>query len=123
MSVALMQPLNHAESPVGGDLKKLRDAADQVVGSAFFGTMLRALRQSELKGPYGHGGRGEEIFSEQLHGIYADRLGASLKGGLQASVYHRLEKQQRLMSESQWRPSTELDLDRIAMTRQPGTRS
>jgi len=86
--------------PVDQDLKQLRDVSNRVVGSVFYGTMLKAMRNSKIKGEYGHGGRGEEVFAAQLDGLYAERLGAAQSGGLQEALYRRLEHQQRAMSAS-----------------------
>jgi hypothetical protein len=80
------------------DLEELRETTGQVVGSVFYGTMLRAMRESELKGKYGHGGRGEEIFAGQLHGILAERAGAATSGSIGEAVFHRLSHQQKLIS-------------------------
>lgn len=87
------------ESPkVRESLSRLRRAAAQVTGSLFYGTLLRSMRESEMKGPYGHGGRGEEIFAEQLHGILAERLGEATKSDLGQMIYRHLEGQQRRLA-------------------------
>ena len=83
------------------ELHRLREVTGQVVGSVFFGTLLKTMRESELKGAYGHGGRGEEIFSAQLHGILAERMGATMRTGLGNAVYDRLQRQQRGISTRQ----------------------
>ena len=81
------------------DLDRLKEATGQVIGSVFFGTLLRTMRESPFKGPYGHGGRGEEVFSAQLHGIYAEQAGGTLTGQVQDALYRHLERQQRLISQ------------------------
>jgi Rod binding domain-containing protein len=86
-------------SPVNNDLKRLRNAVGEVVGSVFYGTLLKTMRNSVMKGPYGHGGRGEEIFAAQLDGILAGEMGKATRGGLTEALYADLEKQQRLISE------------------------
>jgi len=80
------------------DLERLREVTGQVIGSVFFGTLLRSMRESTLKGPYGHGGRGEEVFASQLHGIYAEQVGTSVRSGVSETIYRRLEHQQELYS-------------------------
>jgi len=85
---------------VSRDLDKLRETAGKVVGSVFYGTMLKAMRDSSFKGAYGHGGRGEDVFGAQLHALYAERLGTSTNRGLQDALYRTLEKQQRAMSKA-----------------------
>jgi len=80
------------------DLARLRKVTGQVIGSVFFGTLLRTMRESTLTGPYGHGGRGEEVFASQLHDIYAEQVGTSVRNGVSQTVYKRLEHQQELYS-------------------------
>jgi hypothetical protein len=80
------------------DLAQLKKASGQIIGSMFFGTLLKSMRESTLKGAYGHGGRGEEVFSAQLHGIYAERVGESMQNGINRAIYERLQRQQALIS-------------------------
>jgi Rod binding domain-containing protein len=75
-------------------LAKLREAVDQVVGSVFYGTLLRTMRSSQLKGPYGHGGRGEEVFGAQLDQVLAERAGRARGYGLTDAVVRQLAEQQ-----------------------------
>ena len=94
-------------SPVAErDLAKLRETVGQVVGAMSFGAMLKQMRNSPLKGEIGHGGRGEEVFSAQLHQELAERAGTRQDGGLADAVFHRLEKQQRLISEKRFEMAT-----------------
>ena len=79
-------------------LKRLRDATERVVGSVFFGTILRTMRESGSKPAYGHGGRGEEAFAGQLHELLAERMATSKTADLGDALYRRLEKNQRLIS-------------------------
>lgn len=81
-------------------LTRLREVTGQIVGSLFYGTLLKTMRESELKGPHGHGGRGEEIFSAQLHGVYAERLGSATRHGLSETLYKTFEKQTRLVGDA-----------------------
>ncbi len=86
---------------VGPELHRLREATDRVIGSIFFGTLLKTMRDSELRGMYGHGGRGEDVFAAQLHGILAERMGAAMQGGLSEVLYERLQPQQQRISAQQ----------------------
>ncbi len=72
-----------------------------VVGSVFYGRLLRTMRESQLKGRFGHGGRGEEAFGGQLDGILAERAGMASSRGVGDAVYRHLAKQQRLISQAQ----------------------
>jgi Rod binding domain-containing protein len=70
----------------------LRRAADELVGEVFYGTLLRQMRQSPLKGKYGHGGRGEEVFQGQLDSLLAARAGRAGESTLVDAVVARLER-------------------------------
>ena len=85
---------------------KLRAAAGEVVGLTFYGTLLAMQRDSELKGKYGHGGRGEEIFTAQLHGLLAERMGQRGNNALTDAIVRAYEKQAVKMSE----PPTECEV-------------
>lgn len=86
-------------STIPAHLKPLHEAVGKVVGLTFFGEMLKTMRQSKSNGTIGHGGRGEEIFAAQLHGIYAEQMGsASGKGQLGEAIYKHLAKQQERIS-------------------------
>lgn len=87
-----------ASSRVTRDLKRLRETTGQVIGSVFFGTLLKTMRESKLQGPYGHGGRGEEVFAAQLHELLAERMGRGMRNGLGETIYRSLERQQKLIS-------------------------
>lgn len=77
--------------------KELDEVTRTLVGSVFYGTLLKTMRESEMKGKYGHGGRGEEVFGAQLDAMLAERAGKSTRGGLAAALYKHLERQQRLV--------------------------
>ncbi len=76
-------------SPQTPRQRALRQATDELVGSVFFGEVFKAMRESTLKGKYGHGGRGEEIFSAQLHEVLAKNMGRSARLGLGDAIYRR----------------------------------
>ncbi|MBN1511175.1 MAG: hypothetical protein JXB13_04105 [Phycisphaerae bacterium] len=76
----------------------LRTVADQVVGSVFYGTLLRQLRASTLQGPYGHGGHGEQVFQAQLDQTLAEQAGQARTFDLSAALVRDLVKQQTHMN-------------------------
>lgn len=80
---------------------RLREASGRMIGSMFFGTMLKAMRESSFKTKYGHGGRGEEIFGAQLHGVLAEQLGIRMRHGVGDALFKRLDRQQQLMERTQ----------------------
>jgi len=75
----------------------LRKVADQVVGSVFYGTLLRQLRASALQGAYGHGGHGERVFQAQLDQTLAEQAGQARTFDLSAALVRDLVKQQTHM--------------------------
>ena len=72
-ALSAIQPITATTDTVGRMQTRLRETADQLVGSVFYGSLLRTMRASALQGKYGHGGRGEEVFAAQLD--LAGRLG------------------------------------------------
>ncbi len=81
---------------------KLREASGKLVGSVFFGKMLETMRNNPLKGKYGHGGRGEEVFSAQFHGLIAERLGNSGNNSLGQLITKSLQRQQQLIEKQRF---------------------
>ena len=73
----------------------LRQMIDEVVGVTFFEPMLKAAHNSAIKGKYGHGGRGEEIFQGQLDAELARNMGRGVKTDLGGALYRKLTGQVR----------------------------
>ena len=80
-------------------LGDLREQVDRLVGSFFYGTLLRNLRGSVLQGEIGHGGRGEEVFQAQLDQVLAERAASASTSSLNEGVYRRLAAQQERMAD------------------------
>lgn len=80
---AAVEAIRHAAPPPGppttgqAEDAKLRKAFDSFVGEVFFGQMLKAMRKTLGKPAYFHGGRAEEIFTQQLDQVLAEKLSAS----------------------------------------------
>lgn len=98
MTITPASEISNEAKHVQGELARLDEVIGKVIGSVFFGTLLRSMRQSEMKGAYGHGGRGEDVFSGQLHEIYAEQAGQSMRGGLKEVLLERFSRQQELMA-------------------------
>ena len=98
MSALNLESIAPDKAVVRPELKKLRKATEQIVGSVFYGALLKTMRDSKLKGPFGHGGRGEEIFGAQLHGLWAEKMGEASHRGVADALFRHLERQQSLMS-------------------------
>jgi len=69
---------------------ELREKIEEFVGVTFFGTLLKTMRTSHLRGKYGHGGRGEQIFRAQLDMELAQRAGRGLRSSLTEAIYRQL---------------------------------
>jgi Rod binding domain-containing protein len=54
--------------------QKLRATFEDFVGQTLFGEMLKSMRRSQHKPAYFHGGRGEEIFQQQLDQVLTEKL-------------------------------------------------
>lgn len=87
------RPASSGSEPTTERQRELKRAAGELVGAVFFGPMLKAMRNSGLKGKYGHGGRGEEIFSAQLHEVLVKRIGESQNFGINEALYQHFAKQ------------------------------
>lgn len=83
----------------------LRDAADQLVATAFILPLLEQAREDPFKSDLFHGGRGEEVFGQQLDVIFADRITRSADFGLSDAI-----AQQFSQSAKSSTPQTEIDL-------------
>lgn len=71
---------------------ELRRSAEELVGITFFQTLLQSAHNSRLKGEYGHGGRGEEIFMQRFDAILGEQLGSSSRFALVDAIYERLAR-------------------------------
>ena len=59
-----------------------REAADQLVATAFVLPLLQQVRDDPFKSDLFHGGQGEEIFGQQLDVLMAERITKSAGFGL-----------------------------------------
>jgi len=53
---------------------KTREAFNDFVGETFFGQMLKSMRKTVGKSAYFNGGRAEEVFTEQLDQVLAQKM-------------------------------------------------
>lgn len=91
-TILLASAAGEAQQENQTKLAQLREAAEQLVGMTFFQTLLQSAHNSTLKGEYGHGGRGEEMFTAQLDVIFAERAAGSSRFGLVDEIYARMAK-------------------------------
>lgn len=78
VAAAYAQQNSAAASPAAGSREpKTREVFQDFVGQTFYGQMLKALRKSTGKAAYFNGGRGEEVFRQQLDQVLAEKLSAA----------------------------------------------
>ncbi len=90
-SAAAVVPVARA---VAAQREKHTHAAQQLVSQLFYVPLLAEVRRSNLGGTIGHGGRGEEIFGEQLDVQIADAVARNQTGGLVAQVVRDLARRE-----------------------------
>jgi hypothetical protein len=66
---------------------KLRAKVGEFVGNVFYGTLLKQMQDSKLKGKYFHGGHGEDVFKGQLNMELAKRMGQSKNDPIANQMY------------------------------------
>jgi peptidoglycan hydrolase FlgJ len=81
------QPSGGTPPKPGADGPELRQAFDSFVGETFFSQMLKSMRKTVGKPAYFHGGRTEEIFTQQLDQVLAEKLTASSADKLSGPMY------------------------------------
>jgi peptidoglycan hydrolase FlgJ len=64
----------HSFKDEHGGAEPLRDAFRDFVGQTLFGQMLSSMRSTVGKPAYFHGGRAEEVFSQQLDQVLVEKI-------------------------------------------------
>lgn len=77
------------------DRAELRKAFDQFVGETFYGQMLQAMRKTQNKPAYFHGGRAEEIFQQQFDRVLAEKLTTATADQFTGPMYQLFALQRR----------------------------
>jgi len=75
-----MSPINAVSTSSTASQPELDATFRKVVGSVFYGQMLKSLRESVGKPAYIHGGQTEELFQSQLDQYVVDDLAGREKG-------------------------------------------
>ena len=89
-----MSPAAQAEAARRAKLATLRQKVDEMVGLTFFAPLLKMARSSAIKGEFGHGGRGEEMFRGQLDQLLVQGAGRRVQTSLGDAIYQNLEKRE-----------------------------
>jgi hypothetical protein len=78
-----------AKAPAAGsDNPPLRKAFDNFVGETFYGQMLKSMRSTLSTPAYFNGGRAEEVFTQQLDQVLAQKLSHSNADQFTGPMYH-----------------------------------
>jgi hypothetical protein len=81
------QPSAAEQPATGNNDDRFRELLHQFVGQTLFGQMLKAMRATQEKNPYFHGGRAEEIFQGQLDQVLTDKLTKATSNTLSEPMY------------------------------------
>ena len=81
----------HPVSSGQGD-QDLRRRVGEFVGDIFYGTLIRQMHASKLKGDHFHGGRGEEVFQGQMGMELAKRMGRAANDPISNRLYESLRR-------------------------------
>ncbi len=73
----------------------LRVAFRDFVGQTLFGQMLSSMRSTVGKPAYFHGGRGEEVFSEQLDQVLVEKITEASASTVADPMYELFNLQRR----------------------------
>jgi len=65
----------------------LRENFEDFVGQTLFGQMLKSMRKTQHKSAYFHGGRGEEVFQQQLDQVLTEKLSHASADKLAGPMY------------------------------------
>ena len=67
-------PPTASKAPAPGNDGQVRKTFESVMGEMLFGQMLKAMRKTVVKPAYFHGGRAEEVFTQQLDKVLAEKI-------------------------------------------------
>lgn len=88
----------------------MREKVGDLVGNVFYGTLIRQMQDSKIKGEYFHGGRGEEVFQAQLGMELAKRMGESPNDPMANMIYDAFVRRQGLENGKQKSPATSVGI-------------
>jgi Rod binding domain-containing protein len=104
MSVASISPTTSSTVPLERfaaqpatpveQARRVRDVFQEFVGETFYRQMLKSMRESVGKPAYFHGGRGEEVFTNQFDQVLSESLskanGSEFSNGMFAHAFPHL---------------------------------
>ena len=79
----------------GQDKAQLEEKFQEFVGQTLFGQMLKSMRKTVRKSPYFHGGRGEEVFQQQLDQVVAEKMSRTTADKFSGPMFELFQMQRR----------------------------
>lgn len=86
--------INTTAAPMPGEIKT-REAFDSSIGEMFFTQLLGAMRKTQGKPAYFHGGQAEEIFRGQLDQTMAQQMTKTHAREFTDALYQRFALDRR----------------------------
>jgi peptidoglycan hydrolase FlgJ len=90
-AASLQRDANRATSLEKGNASpndaEVRKTFDSVLGELLFGQMLKSMRKTQGKPAYFHGGQAEEIFTQQLDQVLAQKMSETSADQFVAPMY------------------------------------
>ncbi len=95
IGAATYQPAAPKPPAAESDEAKVREAFQSFVGQTLFGQMLKEMRKSVHKTPYFNGGKAEEIFTQQLDQVLAEKMAKTSADRLAEPMFELFMLQRR----------------------------
>jgi Rod binding domain-containing protein len=80
--------------------KEVQDTFRKFVGEAFFGQMMKAMRSTQNKPAYFHGGHAEEVFQSQLDQVLSEHMTEASADKIADPMFERQFPRQAAVLES-----------------------
>ena len=83
----LAPPASPKAPDAGAKDQALRTSFEDFVGQTLFGQMLKSMRKTQHKPAYFYGGRGEEVFQQQLDQVLVEKMSHASADKLAGPMY------------------------------------
>lgn len=105
-------PLDRAKARVAAaDMNRdghLRKRVGELVGSVFYTHLIKEMQKTTFETPLMHGGRGEEVFKEQMNAEIGKRIGTTVNNPATERLYKAMKRIAHAM------PATKPALEAVA---------
>lgn len=103
-AAAIYPTISPAAAPAVAPKKELRNAASDLVADMFFAPLLAEMRKLPFGRKFSHGGRGEEVFGEQLDARLSASLARTDPGGLVSQLEQSIRGDLRFKKDAEGKP-------------------